>query len=235
MFNDYSNTKYYARESNLMYRVYAWMCLALAITATTAYFVSQSPTFINALFSGSTGSNVLLIGLFVGQLALVIILSAMLNRMSFATAAFLFILYAATLGITLSSIFLVYTYTSIAATFLVTSGMFGAMALYGYFTKSDLSSMGSYLMMALIGIIIGGLVNMFLKNETFHFVISAIGVIVFTLLTAYDVQKIKNMSQEMLGDRETMAKVSIMGALMLYLDFVNLFLYLLQFMGRRKE
>lgn len=235
MFNNYSDTKYYAREANLMYRVYAWMCLALTITAATAYFVASSPTFLNTLFSGSTSSTVILAGLFIGQLALVIVLSMLLNRMSFALAAFLFILYAATLGITLSVVFLVYTETSIAATFLVTSGMFGAMALYGYYTKTDLSSMGSYLLMALIGIIIGGVVNMFLKNETFQYVISAIGVIVFTLLTAYDVQKIKNMSQEMLADRETMAKVSILGALMLYLDFVNLFLYLLQFMGRRKE
>ena len=149
-------------------------------------------------------------------------------------AAALFILYAATLGVTLSSIFLVYTYTSIFATFLVTSVMFGAMAIYGYFTKADLSSMGSYLLMALVGLIIGGLVNMFLKNQTFQYMISAVGVLIFTLLTAYDVEKIKRMSQEMLGDRETMAKISILGALMLYLDFVNLFLYLLQFMGRRR-
>lgn len=235
MFNDYSNTKYYARDTNLMYRVYAWMCLALTITAATAFFVSSSPTFINMLFSGTTSSTILLVGLFIGQLALVVILTMLLNRMSFALAACLFILYAATLGITLSSIFLVYTLTSIAATFLVTAGMFGAMAVYGYFTKADLSSMGSYLLMALIGIIIGGVVNLFLKNETLQYVLSAVGVLVFTLLTAYDVQKIKNMSQDMLADRETMAKVSILGALMLYLDFVNLFLYLLQFMGRRKE
>lgn len=235
MFNDYSDSKYYARDTNLMYRVYGWMCLALTITAATAFFVSNSPSFMNLLFGGTTGSNVILAGLFIGQLALVIILTMLLNRMSFALAAFLFIVYAATLGITLSSIFIVYTQTSIAATFLVTSGMFGAMAVYGYFTKADLSSMGSYLLMALIGIIIGGVVNLFLKNQTFQYVLSAIGVIVFTLLTAYDVQKIKRMSQEMLADREAMAKVSILGALVLYLDFVNLFLYLLQFMGRRKE
>ena len=231
MFNDYSSTKYYARETNLMYRVYAWMCLALTLTAAVAFFVAGSPAFINALFTNQW----LLIGLFIGQLALVIILTTLLNRMTFAMAAGLFLLYAATLGLTLSSIFIVYTYTSIAATFLVTAGMFGAMALYGYFTKADLSSMGSYLLMALIGIIIGGVVNLFLKNATFHYVLSAVGVLVFTLLTAYDVQKIKNMSQEMLADRETMAKVSILGALVLYLDFVNLFLFLLQFMGRRKE
>lgn len=234
MFNNHSDTKYYVREVNLMYRVYAWMCLALAITAATAYFVAQSPTIMGILF-GKSSSSLLLGGLFIGQLALVVILSSLLQRMSFAMASFLFIVYAATLGITLSFIFLVYTATSIAATFLVASGMFGAMALYGYYTKSDLSSLGSYLLMALIGLIIGGVVNIFLRNESFHFVLSAVGVLVFTLLTAYDVQKIKTMSQEMLADRETMAKVSILGALVLYLDFVNLFLYLLQFMGRRKE
>jgi FtsH-binding integral membrane protein len=231
MFENYSGTKYYARETNLMYRVYAWMCVALAITAATAYYVASSPAIVNAIFNNS----LVLIGLFIGQLALVIVITALLNRMSFAMAAVLFLVYAATLGITLSSIFLVYTYTSIFATFLVTSGMFGAMAIYGYFTKADLSAMGSYLLMALIGLIIGGLVNMYFKNETFQYLISAAGVLLFTLLTAYDVQKIKRMSQEMLGDQETMAKVSIYGALILYLDFVNLFLYLLQFMGRRKE
>jgi len=231
MFENYSGTKYYARETNLMYRVYAWMCVALAITAATAYYVASSPAIVNAIFNNS----LVLIGLFIGQLALVIVITSLLNRMSFAMAAVLFLVYAATLGITLSSIFLVYTYTSIFATFLVTSGMFGAMAIYGYFTKADLSAMGSYLLMALIGLIIGGLVNMYFKNETFQYLISAAGVLIFTLLTAYDVQKIKRMSQEMLGDQETMAKVSILGALILYLDFVNLFLYLLQFMGRRKE
>ena len=231
MFENYSGTKYYARETNLMYRVYAWMCLALTITAATAYYVASSPAIVNAIFNNS----ILLIGLFIGQLALVIVITTLLNRMSFVMAASLFILYAATLGVTLSSIFLVYTYTSIFATFLVASGMFGAMAIYGYYTKADLSAMGSYLLMALIGLIIGGLVNMFLKNETFQYLISGAGVLIFTLLTAYDVQKIKRMSQEMLGDQETMAKVSILGALILYLDFVNLFLYLLQFMGRRKE
>lgn len=232
MFNDYSGTtKRYARETNLMYQVYAWMCLALTLTAAVAYYVASSPSFINAIFTNQW----LLAGLFIGQLALVIIITMLLNRMTFAMAAGLFLVYAASLGLTLSSIFIVYTQTSIAATFLVTAGMFGAMAFYGYFTKADLSAMGSYLLMALIGIIIGGVVNIFLKNETFQYVLSAIGVVIFTLLTAYDVQKIKNMSQDMLADRETMAKVSILGALVLYLDFVNLFLFLLQFMGRRKD
>lgn len=232
MFNsNYSGTTHYARETNLMYRVYAWMCLGLAITASTAYFVSISPAILNVIF---THTPVVWI-LFIAQLGLVIILSTLINRMSMATAVALYLLYALSLGVTLSVIFLVYQISSIFATFLVTSGMFGAMAIYGYFTKADLSSMGSFLFMGLIGLVLAGLVNMFLKSESFQFVISAAGVLIFTLLTAYDVQKIKRMTEEMLGDRETMAKASLLGALALYLDFINLFLYLLQFMGRKKD
>jgi FtsH-binding integral membrane protein len=165
----------------------------------------------------------------------VLLLSLLINRISFAAAAGLFLVYAVSLGLTLSAIFLVYTYSSIFSTFLVASGMFGAMALYGYFTKADLSAMGSFLFMALIGLILGGLVNMFFKSESFNYVLSAIGVIVFTLLTAYDVQKIKQMASGLYEDSDSMAKASILGALTLYLDFVNLFLYLLQIMGRRRE
>lgn len=228
---NYSGQSYYVRETNLLYRVYAWMCLALGITAATAYYVSQSPAFINAIFTNPVVTVVLV----VAQLGLVLLLSLLINRISFAAAAGLFLLYAVTLGLTLSAIFLVYTYSSIFATFLVTSGMFGAMALYGYFTKADLSAMGSFLFMALIGLILGGLVNMFFKSESFNYLLSAIGVIVFTLLTAYDVQKIKQMASGLYEDSDSMAKASILGALTLYLDFVNLFLYLLQIMGRRRD
>lgn len=222
---------YYVRETNLLARVYAWMCLALGITAVTAYYVAQSPAFLNAIF----GKPIVTVILMVAQLGLVLILSMLINRISYAAAIGLFLLYALSLGVTLSAIFLVYTYSSIFATFLVASGMFGAMAVYGYFTKADLSAMGSFLFMALIGLIIGGIVNMFLKSESFNYVLSAIGVIVFTLLTAYDVQKIKQMAGGLYEDSQGMAKASIMGALMLYLDFVNLFLYLLQIMGRRRD
>lgn len=228
---NYSGQSFYVRETNLLARVYAWMCLALGITASTAYYVAQSPAFLNAIF----GNPIITVVLMVAQLGLVLMLSMLINRISYAAAIGLFILYALSLGVTLSAIFLVYTYSSIFATFLVASGMFGAMAIYGYFTKADLSAMGSFLFMALIGLIIGGLVNMFLKSESFNYVLSAIGVIVFTLLTAYDVQKIKQMAGGLYEDSQGMAKASIMGALMLYLDFVNLFLYLLQIMGRRRD
>lgn len=228
---NYSGQSYYVRETNLLYRVYAWMCLALGITAVTAYYVASSPSFINAIF----GNPVITVVLLVAQLGLVLLLSLLINRISFATAVGLFLLYAISLGLTLSAIFLVYTYSSIFSTFLVASGMFGAMAIYGYFTKSDLSSMGSFLFMALIGLILGGIVNMFFKSEAFNYVLSAIGVIVFTLLTAYDMQKIKQMASGLYEDSASMAKASIMGALMLYLDFVNLFLFLLQIMGRRRD
>lgn len=230
MFN-YSGPTHYARETNLMYRVYAWMCLALSITAATAYYVSTSPAILSAIFGNPALPWVLIIV----QVGLVLILSTMIARMSFEMALGLFVLYSISVGLSLSVIFIIFTQASIFSTFLVASGMFGAMALYGYYTKSDLTTMGSYLFMAVIGLVIAGVVNIFLKSDSFQFVISAIGVLVFTLLTAYDVQRIKNMLEQSLGDRETMAKATLMGALALYLDFINLFLYLLQFMGRRKE
>jgi uncharacterized protein len=233
MTNNYPNSAYYVRESNLMARVYGWMCLALTITAATAYYVSLSPAFHAVLYGPH--STLVTVGLFLAQIGLVIALTAMIQTMSYPTAILLFLVYAALLGITLSTIFIIFELPSIFATFLVTAGMFGAMAIYGYFTKADLSSMGSYLFMALIGMIIAGVVNMFLKSESFQLVISGIGVLIFTLFTAYDVQRIKAIMQEQLADRAMMSKVAIIGALSLYLDFVNLFLSLLQFMGKRKE
>lgn len=217
--------------SNIMTRVYAWMCFALALTAGTAYWCAATPAVYQTIFSQSW----LVFVLFGFQLVLVIALSMFLERMSAAMAVILFIIYALTLGVTLSSIFLVFTQTSIFATFLVTAGMFGAMAAYGYFTNADLTAIGSFGFMALIGLIIGGVVNIFLRSETFQYIISACGVLLFTLLTAYDVQKIKRMTMGMVADGATLTKMAIFGALTLYLDFVNLFLYLLQFMGRRRD
>lgn len=235
MTNNYSGQTYYAQESNLLYRVYGWMCLALALTASTAYYVSTSPAFLAMIFGPEGKGTVVPIVLFIFQIGLVLALSMFIERISYPVAVALFIVYALSLGVTLSAIFLVYTFTSIFATFLVASGMFGAMAIYGYFTKSDLTSMGSFLFMALIGLVIGALVNMFLKSESFQYVIAGIGVLIFTLYTAYDVQRIKNIMHERFADRESLSKVAIIGALTLYLDFVNLFLSLLQFMGRKKE
>lgn len=220
-----------ASGSNVMARVYAWMSFALVLTAATAYWCASTPAVYQAIFNNTW----LIFVLFIFQFGLVIALSMFLERMSAALAVVLFIIYALSLGLTLSSIFLVFTQTSIFATFLVTAGMFGAMAAYGYFTNSDLTSIGSFGYMALIGLIIGGVVNLFLRSETFQYIISACGVLLFTLLTAYDVQKIKRMTMNLAADGATLTKVAILGALTLYLDFVNLFLYLLQFMGRRKD
>lgn len=231
MFN-YSGPTHYARESNLMYRVYAWMCLALSITAATAYYVAvHSPT----IFSMINKTPAIPWILIVVQLGLVLILSTMIARMSFEMALTLFLLYSFSVGLSLSVLFIAFTLPSLFSTFFVASGMFGAMALYGYYTKADLTTMGSYLFMAVIGLVIAGVVNIFLKSDGFQTLISGVGVLVFTLLTAYDVQRIKYLLEQSLGDRETMAKATLMGALALYLDFINLFLYLLQFMGRRRD
>lgn len=216
---------------NFMYKVYGYMSFALAITAFVAYFIFKTPD-MRVYFKTSPWIMIFLVFL---QLALVIILSAVIMRLSFFTAFLLFITYAVTVGITFSSLFEVYTTSSIYATFLVTSLMFGITCLYGYFTKSDLTSVGSFAFMALIGLIIGGVVNVFLRSSMFDFVLSGFGVLVFTLLTAYDTQKIKQLGYKLMGSPVTRKKVAVLGALTLYLDFINLFLYLLRFFGRRGE
>ena len=218
-------------SSQFMYKVYGWMSAALAITAGVAFYISTMQDVVKKLFS----SPGLLIGLFVVQLGLVIGLSAFITRLNFAAAMTLFLVYAASVGVTTSAIFLVYTTTSIYATFLVTAGMFGLMSMYGYFTQTDLTTVGNISIMALWGIILASLVNMFFQNAAVDYVISFIGVIVFTALTAYDTQKIKHLASSMIADRETLNKVAILGALTLYLDFLNLFLLLLRFMGNRRQ
>jgi uncharacterized protein len=227
------NSEYRSREaqsSNFMYRVYAWMTFALGMTAATAYFLSLRPDFVVKL-----AQSYVLIALIIAQLAIVVILGLMLPRLSTTMAVVLFTVYAISVGITLSPIFFMYTMESIWLTFAVTAGTFGAMGLYGYFTRADLSSMGSFLMMALIGVIIGSLVNWYWQSKTVDYVLSGIGVIIFTLLTAFDVQKLKRLSQSMTADHETMSKIAVLGALTLYLDFINLFLFLLRFLGNRKD
>ncbi len=215
----------------LLHRVYGWMAAGLATTAITAYIVANTPAFVEVLFK-----NIWLIFvLFIAQLALVVFLSFRIQRMSFVTAVVTFLLYSLLTGVTLSSIFFVYTQSSIAITFAVAAGMFFAMALYGFFTKADLSGMGNFLLMGLIGLIIALFVNMFLRSTTFDYIISAFGVVIFSLLTAYDVQRIKMLSQQLEASGMSAMNIAILGALMLYLDFINLFLYLLRFMGQRKE
>ena len=211
-------------------KVYGWMGTALAITAGTAYYISQSAGILQSISQPGV-----MIALILGQLGLVLFLSFMLEKMNMATTVLAFLLYSLLTGVTLSSIFLIYTTVSIVSTFIVAAGMFGVMSLYGYFTNEDLSSMANILMMALVGLIIGMVVNMFLRSPGFAYLLSGIGVIVFALLTAYDMQKIKQFGQNMLAHGQMAGKISIMGALMLYLDFVNLFLFLLNIMGKRKE
>ena len=231
MNNEYMHHSVESRTNSIFYAVYAWMAVALGITASIAYYVGTTP----AVYTYLMGNNWLVFGFIIAQFALVIGLVAFLNRMNTITAMIMFIVYAVLMGITMSSIFLVYTTVSIATTFFVASGMFAGMALYGYFTKTDLSSMGSIAIMMLFGLILGGLVNLFLRSPMMQMILSAVGVIVFSLLIAFDIQKIKQLSKSLLADQQTITKIAIMCALTLYLDFVNLFLYLLQFFGKKKE
>lgn len=219
------------KTSSFMSGVYGWMSCALALTAGAAYYVASVPSISMYLYTHSA----IIIGLMIFQIGLVIAIQALLNRISFVTALAMFLLYATSLGVTLSSIFFVYTEGSILSTFLTTALTFGAMSLYGYMTKADLTSVGNMSFMVLIGLIIGMFVNMFLKSEHFDYILSGIGVVVFVLLTAYDTQKIKQLARFSTTDHELVAKMTLIGALTLYLDFINLFLFLLRFMGQRRD
>lgn len=233
-FNELRNSSTVYVDSTLqtttMRHVFTWMFGALGITALTAMLVAKSSLIYTMIMNPG-----LLWGLIIAELALVFILSARIGKMSFFTASLLFTIYSILNGVTLSSIFIVYTMTSIAATFFITAGMFGAMTLWGYFTKKDLSKWGSIFFMLLIGLILATVVNLFLRSNAMGFIISILGVIIFTGLTAFDVNKIKQMLAQMQGFEEgdVARKVALMGALTLYLDFINLFLYLLRFFGRR--
>lgn len=215
----------------LMRKVYVWMTLALIITGVTAYGVANSPGVINAIYSNSA----VMWGLIIAELALVIGISAAINRLSLATATLLFVLYSAINGVVLSSIFLVYTTSSIASVFFITAATFAVMAFVGYTTKADLTSLGKILLMALIGLIIASLVNVFfLKSTGFDLIISYVGVLIFVGLTAYDSQKIKQMLMMAPDAGESSQKLALLGALSLYLDFINLFIYLLRILGKRE-
>ena len=215
----------------LMRKVYVWMAFALVITGVCAFGVADSPGIITAIYS----NQVILWGLVIAELALVIGITAAINKLSLTTATPLFILYSAINGVMLSSIFLVYTASSIASVFFITAGTFAVMAFIGYTTKTDLTSMGKILLMALIGLIIASLVNVFfVKSSGFDLILSYVGVLVFVGLTAYDSQKIKQMLQMAPDAGEGAQKLALLGALSLYLDFINLFIYLLRIMGRRE-
>jgi FtsH-binding integral membrane protein len=233
-------TTAYARERELemssafpvlMRKVYLWMTLALVITGFTAYYVAHNETLLTALVS----NQILFWGLVIGEFALVIGLSAAINKLSLTMATLMFVIYSVINGATLSFIFLVYTYSSITNVFFITAGTFAVMALIGYFVKVDLSSMGKILMMALIGIIIATIVNIFTKSEGLAMILNYLGVLVFVGLTAYDSQKIKQMMMAAPDAGEVAQKMALLGALSLYLDFINLFLYLLRIFGARRD
>jgi FtsH-binding integral membrane protein len=214
--------------ATFMTKVYSWMTLALFITGFIAMYVASSEQLINIIF----GSKFLFYGLIIAEFGLVWYLSARVATLSFTTALTMFIIYSILSGLTLSCVFLLYTSSSIASTFFITGGTFAIMSLAGFFTKKDLSGFGSIMMMGLIGVIIATLVNYFLNSSTLNYIISFVGVMVFVGLTAYDTQKLKNIAVQVEGEQAK--KASIMGALTLYLDFINLFLYLLRFLGNRR-
>ena len=213
--------------------VYNWMCIGLALTGFLAFYVSGNET----LFRLIIGNRILFFGLIIAELALVFSISGMVNRMSAGTATALFVLYSALNGVTLSVIFIAYTRSSIVNTFFICSGTFLACSIYGWTTKKDLTSWGGFLTMGLIGIIIASLVNMFIRSSAVSIIVSYIGVIVFVGLTAYDTQKLKNMAltQPAGLDGAVVRKGAILGALSLYLDFINLFLMLLRIFGGSRD
>jgi FtsH-binding integral membrane protein len=209
--------------------VYGWMCAGLAITAATAWLVSGSPAIVMAIAT----NRLLFWALIIAQLGLVFTLSARVQRLAPATASLLFIVYSALTGVTLSFVLLLYTGESIAATFVVTSGMFGALALFGTTTRRSLDGFGQFLFMGLIGVVLASIVGIFWQNDAFQFVLSFIGVIVFAGLAAYDAQRLKAMALATPAGQT--GSYAIVGALALYLDFINLFLFMLRFMGNRRD
>ncbi|MBQ4353096.1 MAG: Bax inhibitor-1/YccA family protein [Prevotella sp.] len=215
----------------LMRKVYLWMTLALVITAITAYGVATSPAAIQFIL----GNRIVFFGLIIAEFALVFAVGGMINRLSITTATLLFTLYSVVNGATLSIVLLAYTQESVTQVFFITAGTFAAMSAVGYLTKRDLSSVGRILFMALIGLIIATVVNIFWKNSGFMAILNYLGVLIFVGLTAYDTQKIKNMLLTAEDGGEVGQKMALLGALTLYLDFINLFLYLLRILGKARD
>lgn len=234
MLNEHSNLRQEQSKAieeaqvTYMSKVYSWMMAGLAVTGITAYFVYSSDFIYNL-------NGTIMLVLIIAQFGLVLGISGMINRMSALTAQMLFLLYSLLTGITFSTIFAVYSASSISNTFFITAGAFAGLSAFGFLTKKDLGAIGRFLYMALFGLIIASLVNMFLGSGMFEFLISAAGVVIFSGLTAYDTQKIKEMYLLQEQGEEIAAKGAILGALTLYLDFVNLFLFLLRFLGGSRD
>ena len=210
--------------------VYAWMASGLALTAVVAWWVSTQQQLMASIFKGPT-----LIILIVVELALVFTISAATQKINATAATALFLLYSALNGLTLSAIFVVYAHASIAAAFIVSAGMFAAVSVYGFVTKRDLTSLGSFLFMGLIGIVLASIVNIFWANSTLYWIITYAGALLFVGLTAYDTQKLKEIAVATETDPKLAARLSVNGALTLYLDFINLFLFILRIMGNRRS
>ena len=215
----------------LMRKVYLWMTLALVITGFTAFGIASNPGIAYAIVT----NRLLFWGLVIAEFGLVIGISGAINKLSAVTATLLFVLYSIVNGATLSVIFMAYTMSSIASVFFITAGLFGVMAFIGYTTKTDLTSIGKILFMALIGIILATIVNLFVGSSMLNMIVSYIGVVIFTGLTAYDSQKIKNMLYNADSMDEGMQKIALLGSLTLYLDFINLFLMLLRIFGGNRD
>jgi uncharacterized protein len=220
-----------AENARFITRVFGWMSIALIITALTSMYVASSEAMLSLIF----GNRLVFWGLIIAELGMVVALSGWISKMSAATATAVFLFYACFNGLTMASIFLLYTAGSIASTFFVTAGTFAVMAAYGYYTKTDLTKMGNLLRMALIGLIIASIVNWFMASTTLYWIITYVGVLIFTGLVAYDTQKIKEMN--IIGNEGTEedTKEAILGALALYLDFINLFIYMLRILGDRRN
>jgi uncharacterized protein len=229
----HAQTQTQVRVNTFIRSVYNWMAVGLALTGVVAFYVANNESLVKLIF----GNRILLIGLIIAELVLVFSLVARVNKMQASTATGLFILYAGLNGITLSFIFLVYTRSAIASTFFICAATFLACSVYGMVTKRDLTSLGGFMTMGLIGIIIASLVNMFVQSSGMSMIISYIGVLVFVGLTAYDTQKLKNMAMtQPAGVSEAVVrKGAILGALSLYLDFINLFLMLLRIFGGSRD
>lgn len=229
----FENAKPIVRVNSFIRSVYNWMAIGLALTAFTSYYVANTPALLQIIF----GNQLVFFGLIIGELGMVFYLSARVQKISASAATGLFILYSVLNGATLASIFLVYAKSSIASTFFACALTFAACSVYGMATKRDLTSMGGFMMMGLIGIIVASLLNMFFRSSAMSMIISYVGVLVFVGLTAYDTQKLKMMAMTQPADvnGDIVRKGAIMGALTLYLDFINLFLMMLRIFGGSRD
>jgi len=226
----YSDSRSLEITNTFFRKVYLWMTAGLGATALAAFFMLSSQSAMQLIF----GNRMLFYGLIIAELGLVFTMSAAINRISAMTATLMFLGYSVLNGVTFAAIFLIYTNSSIVSAFLVTSGTFAAMSMYGYATKRDLTGFGSFLFMGLVGLIIASVVNIFLHSEMIYWITSYVGVFIFVGLTAYDTQKIKEIGQNGFASEQDRHKAAILGALRLYLDFINLFLMLLRIMGDRR-